>query len=155
MGRAPLIRNQLLRRELPWLVADVVLLLILFNANAPELWFGWWCCWWYWLTAMSAGGHRVPKGDNPELVHGQRLANGPCRSASSVVEVAATVNAIRHPLELLKAEVAGVGLLQGLVTAIRARELERLGWAGGSQWLCFNRQRAAKGKPFAYGIQQG
>ena len=39
MGRAPLIRNQLLRRELPWLVADVVLLLILFNANAPELWF--------------------------------------------------------------------------------------------------------------------
>tara|TARA_A200000113_G_scaffold179775_1_gene165456 strand:+ start:1471 stop:1644 length:174 start_codon:yes stop_codon:yes gene_type:complete len=29
----------LLRRELPWLVADVVLLLILFNANAPELWF--------------------------------------------------------------------------------------------------------------------
>ena len=32
-------RNTLLRRELPWLVADVVLLLILFNANAPELWF--------------------------------------------------------------------------------------------------------------------
>ena len=39
MARSPLIRNPLLRRELPWLVADVVLLLILFNANAPELWF--------------------------------------------------------------------------------------------------------------------
>jgi hypothetical protein len=37
--RLPRIRNSLLRRELPWLVADVVLLLILFNANAPELWF--------------------------------------------------------------------------------------------------------------------
>ena len=31
--------RQLLRREAPWLVADVVLLVILFNANAPELWF--------------------------------------------------------------------------------------------------------------------
>jgi len=39
VARPPLIRNPLLRRELPWLVADVVLLLILFNANAPELWF--------------------------------------------------------------------------------------------------------------------
>lgn len=39
MTRLPRIRNSLLRRELPWLVADVVLLLILFNANAPELWF--------------------------------------------------------------------------------------------------------------------
>ncbi len=29
----------LLRQELPWLVAELVLLLILCNANAPELWF--------------------------------------------------------------------------------------------------------------------
>ena len=33
------IRNALLRQELPWLVSEVVLLLILFSANAPELWF--------------------------------------------------------------------------------------------------------------------
>ncbi|MBV2352615.1 hypothetical protein KUL97_12940 [Synechococcus sp. HK05] len=37
--RLPPIRNQLLRQELPWLVSEVVLLLILFNANPPELWF--------------------------------------------------------------------------------------------------------------------
>jgi hypothetical protein len=29
----------LLRQEFPWLVAEVVLLVILFNANPPELWF--------------------------------------------------------------------------------------------------------------------
>ena len=29
----------LLRQELPWLLAEVVLLVILLNANAPELWF--------------------------------------------------------------------------------------------------------------------
>ena len=29
----------LLRQELPWLVAELVLLLVLMNANAPELWF--------------------------------------------------------------------------------------------------------------------
>ena len=28
-----------LRQEFPWLVSEVVLLLILFNANPPELWF--------------------------------------------------------------------------------------------------------------------
>ena len=33
------IRNPLLRQEFPWLVSEVVLLLILFNANPPELWF--------------------------------------------------------------------------------------------------------------------
>ena len=33
------IRNPLLRQEFPWLVSEVVLLLILFNANQPELWF--------------------------------------------------------------------------------------------------------------------
>jgi hypothetical protein len=37
--KLPFIRNALLRQELPWLVSEVVLLLILFNANAPELWF--------------------------------------------------------------------------------------------------------------------
>jgi hypothetical protein len=33
------LRNPLLRQELPWLVAELVLLLILCHANAPELWF--------------------------------------------------------------------------------------------------------------------
>ena len=33
------LRNPLLRQEFPWLVSEVVLLLILFNANPPELWF--------------------------------------------------------------------------------------------------------------------
>ena len=37
--RLPPIRNALLRQELPWLGGEVVLLLILFNANPPELWF--------------------------------------------------------------------------------------------------------------------
>lgn len=31
--------QKLLRQELPWLVAEVVLMLVLLNANAPELWF--------------------------------------------------------------------------------------------------------------------
>ena len=35
----PVIRNTLLRQELPWLVGEVVLLVILCNANPPELWF--------------------------------------------------------------------------------------------------------------------
>jgi hypothetical protein len=33
------IRNALLRQELPWLAAELLLLIILCNANAPELWF--------------------------------------------------------------------------------------------------------------------
>ena len=33
------IRNPLLRQEYPWLVSEEVLLLILFNANPPELGF--------------------------------------------------------------------------------------------------------------------
>jgi hypothetical protein len=37
--RLPQIRNPLLRQEMPWLVSELVLLLILFNANPPELWF--------------------------------------------------------------------------------------------------------------------
>ena len=35
--KLPQIRNPLLRQEFPWLVAEVVLLVILFNANPPEL----------------------------------------------------------------------------------------------------------------------
>ncbi len=31
--------RQLFRQELPWLVAEVVLLVVITNANAPELWF--------------------------------------------------------------------------------------------------------------------
>lgn len=38
-SRWPRIRNPLLRQEIPWLISEVVLLVILFNANAPELWF--------------------------------------------------------------------------------------------------------------------
>ena len=37
--RLPTIPNPLLRQELPWLVSELVLLIILCNANAPELWF--------------------------------------------------------------------------------------------------------------------
>ena len=37
--RWPLITNPLLRQEFPWLVSEVVLLVILCNANPPELWF--------------------------------------------------------------------------------------------------------------------
>ncbi|MEA5414392.1 hypothetical protein [Synechococcus sp. BA-132 BA5] len=33
------IRNPLLRQEVPWLVSEVVLLVVLCNANPPELWF--------------------------------------------------------------------------------------------------------------------
>ena len=29
----------LLRQELPWLVSELVLLIVLLNANPPELWF--------------------------------------------------------------------------------------------------------------------
>ncbi|MCX5949170.1 MAG: hypothetical protein NTY67_13675 [Cyanobacteria bacterium] len=31
--------RQLFRQELPWLVSEVVLLVVIANANAPELWF--------------------------------------------------------------------------------------------------------------------
>ena len=31
--------RELLRLELPWLVAEGVLLVVIANANAPELWF--------------------------------------------------------------------------------------------------------------------
>lgn len=48
------IRNPLLRQELPWLVSEVVLLVVLFNANAPELWF--------WLVVLLVIlGYRVER----------------------------------------------------------------------------------------------
>lgn len=46
--------NSLLRRELPWLVTEVVLLVVLLNANAPELWF--------WLVVLLVIlGYRVER----------------------------------------------------------------------------------------------
>ena len=39
MPPAPKQNQSLLRQELPWLVSELVLLVILCNANAPELWF--------------------------------------------------------------------------------------------------------------------
>lgn len=46
--------NSLLRRELPWLVAEVVLLVVLLNSNAPELWF--------WLVVLLVIlGYRVER----------------------------------------------------------------------------------------------
>ena len=32
-------KASMLRRELPWLVAEAAIFLVLLNANAPELWF--------------------------------------------------------------------------------------------------------------------
>lgn len=54
MRRLPPIRNQLLRQELPWLISEGVLLIILFNANPPELWF--------WLVVLLVIlGYRVER----------------------------------------------------------------------------------------------
>ena len=54
MKPLPPIRNPLLRQELPWLISEVVLLIILFNANAPELWF--------WLVVLLVIlGYRVER----------------------------------------------------------------------------------------------
>jgi hypothetical protein len=54
MPALPPIRNPLLRQELPWLVSEVVLLVVLFNANAPELWF--------WLVVLLVIlGYRVER----------------------------------------------------------------------------------------------
>lgn len=54
MPALPPMRNQLLRQELPWLVSEVVLLVVLFNANAPELWF--------WLVVLLVIlGYRVER----------------------------------------------------------------------------------------------
>lgn len=54
MTRLPQIRNSLLRQELPWLISELVLLIILFNANPPELWF--------WLVVLLVIlGYRVER----------------------------------------------------------------------------------------------
>ncbi len=54
MARLPRIRNPLLRQELPWLVSEVVLLVVLCNANPPELWF--------WLVVLLVIlGYRIER----------------------------------------------------------------------------------------------
>ena len=54
MKHLPTIRNPLLRQELPWLISELVLLIILFNANPPELWF--------WLVVLLVIlGYRVER----------------------------------------------------------------------------------------------
>ncbi|MFM8605182.1 MAG: hypothetical protein ACKOBY_06615 [Cyanobium sp.] len=50
----PLIRNPLIRAELPWLVAEAALLVVLCNANPPELWF--------WLVVLLVLlGYRIER----------------------------------------------------------------------------------------------
>jgi hypothetical protein len=52
--RLPTSANPLLRQELPWLVSEVALLIILCNANAPELWF--------WLVVLIVIlGYRIER----------------------------------------------------------------------------------------------
>jgi len=47
-------RDLLLRQELPWLVSEVVLLVVLCNANPPELWF--------WLVVLLVIlGYRIER----------------------------------------------------------------------------------------------
>ncbi len=44
----------LLRQELPWLVSELVLLIVLLNANPPELWF--------WLVVfLVIFGYRIER----------------------------------------------------------------------------------------------
>jgi hypothetical protein len=46
--------NPLLRRELPWLISEVALLIVLCQANAPELWF--------WLVVLLVIlGYRIER----------------------------------------------------------------------------------------------
>lgn len=53
-SRFPVRPNPLLRRELPWLVSEVVLLIVLCQANAPELWF--------WLVVLLVIiGYRIER----------------------------------------------------------------------------------------------
>lgn len=52
--RLRLSSNPLLLRELPWLIAEVVLLIVLCQANAPELWF--------WLVVLLVIlGYRIER----------------------------------------------------------------------------------------------
>jgi hypothetical protein len=48
------IRNPLLRQEVPWLISETVLLVVLCNANPPELWF--------WLVVLVVIlGYRIER----------------------------------------------------------------------------------------------
>ena len=50
----PLLANPLLRREVPWLVTEAALLVVLCNANPPELWF--------WLVVLLVLlGYRIER----------------------------------------------------------------------------------------------
>lgn len=50
----PFLANPQFRRELPWLVAELVLLVVLCNANPPELWF--------WLVVLLVVlGYRIER----------------------------------------------------------------------------------------------
>ncbi len=50
----PPLANPLLRRELPWLVAETALLFVLCTANPPELWF--------WLVVLLVVlGYRIER----------------------------------------------------------------------------------------------
>lgn len=50
----PVFANPRLRRELPWLVAETALLIVLCNANPPELWF--------WLVVLLVVlGYRIER----------------------------------------------------------------------------------------------
>jgi hypothetical protein len=52
--RLPSPPSGLLRQELPWLVGEVLLLVVLFNANPPELWF--------WLVVLLVIlGYRIER----------------------------------------------------------------------------------------------
>ena len=46
--------RSLLRQELPWLISEIVLLMILLHANPPELWF--------WLVVfLVVFGYRIER----------------------------------------------------------------------------------------------
>jgi hypothetical protein len=52
--RPPASSPGLLREEFPWLVAEGILLVVLFNANPPELWF--------WLVVLLVIlGYRIER----------------------------------------------------------------------------------------------
>ena len=53
-SRPPTPSPGLLRQEFPWLVAEAILLVVLFNANPPELWF--------WLVVLLVIlGYRIER----------------------------------------------------------------------------------------------
>jgi hypothetical protein len=46
----------LLKQEIPWLISELVLLIVLLNANPPELWFWFVVFWWSLHIESSVGG---------------------------------------------------------------------------------------------------